>query len=269
MEESCKRLVIEDDMGVFTEFISFIYKQSIDLSVMSDFQLWDLLYLANKYLINKLIRKLEKTIDIRIRQCNNKSDLLKRLERAKELTICDKFHELIKNEIEVHAEFVMSSQDFLESRREEAKEIVKYENLRLTERQIFKHTAAWCLNHCFTEEEAEKEFKAEFVNLISYDNMTSEDFIQNVLPSSNVMDRETVKKVTKQRFENKTAGLVTRYVLKPRKKITQNIYKVDIENDIDKWTSMHEFEDFDIKLETSYNPYLLEKKYEVQSNTHT
>ena len=62
MEESCKRLVIEDDMGVFTEFISFIYKQSIDLSVMSDFQLWDLLYLANKYLINKLIRKLEKTI---------------------------------------------------------------------------------------------------------------------------------------------------------------------------------------------------------------
>ena len=93
MEESCKRLVIEDDMGVFTEFISFIYKQSIDLSVMSDFQLWDLLYLANKYLIYKLI---------------------------------------------------------------------------------------------------------------SFESITSEDFIQNVLPSSNIMEREKVKKVTKQSFENKT-----------------------------------------------------------------
>ena len=99
------------------------------------------------------------------------------LERAKEMTIGDKFHDLIKGEIEVNAEAVIASQNFLQSRREEAKEIIKYENLHLTEGQIFKHAAEWCWNHCPAEEEAEKEFKAEFLNLISFENISSESIL--------------------------------------------------------------------------------------------
>ena len=250
MEESCKRLVIEDDMGVFTEFISFIYKQSFDLSSVPDFQLWDLLYLANKYLISKLIRILEQTLKTRIKECNNKADLVNHLQRANEMSIGDKFHELIKNEIEVHAESVLSSQQFLKSRNEEAKEIVKYENLHLTEGQIFKHAAEWCLQNNPTEKEAEKVFEAEFLEQISYENMTSEDFIQNVLPNSDILEREKVKKVTKQSFENKSVGMVTRYVLNPIKTIVQNIIGNDV---VDNCTSIHNFEHFDMKLETSYN----------------
>ena len=243
MEESCKRLVIEDDMGVFTEFISLIYKQSFDLSVVADFQLWDLLYLANKYLISKLIRILEQAIQTRIKECNNKADLVNQLQRAKEWSIGDKFHELIKNEIEVHAETVLSSQQFLKSRKEEAKEIVKYENLHLTEGQIFKHAAEWCLQNNPTEKEAEKVFEAEFLELITYENMTSEDFVQNVLPSSNILEREKVKKLTKQSFENKTVGIGTRYVLNPRKVIVQNIIGNDV---VDNCTRIQNFEHFDI-----------------------
>ena len=80
MEESCKSLVIEDDMGVFPEFISLIYKKSFDLSDVSDFQLWDLLYLANKYLINKLIIILQKMLTTKLNESNNESDLVKHLE---------------------------------------------------------------------------------------------------------------------------------------------------------------------------------------------
>ena len=252
MEESCKRLVIEDDMGVFTEFLSLIYKQSFDLSVVSDFQLWDLLYLANKYLINKLIRILEETIMTRIKQCNDKADLVKHLERAKDMSIGEKFHGLIRKEIEVFAEQVMASQNFLNSRRDEAKEIARYENLHMTEGQIFKYAAEWCLNNCQTEQEAEKEFNAEFLNLISSENMTSEDFIQNVLPSSNIMAREAMKSLTKKSFENKSIGMVTRYVLNPRKNIFQRLYKSKIKKGVvNKFADakMEKFKHFDIKQE--------------------
>ena len=50
------------------------------------------------------------------------------------MSIGDKFHELIKKEIKVYAEPVMSSQNFLNSRKEGAKEIIRYENLHLKDR---------------------------------------------------------------------------------------------------------------------------------------
>ena len=250
MEESCKSLVIEDDMGVFPEFISLIYKKSFDFCDVSDFQLWDLLYLANKYLINKLIRLLEKTIKTRIKRCKDKVILLNHLERAKEVLIGDEFHEMIKNEIELYAEPVMSSHFFLNTRREEAKEIIEYENLHLTEGQIFKQAAEWCLFNCQTEQEAEKEFNAEFLNLISSKNMTSEDFIQNVLPSSNIMTREAVKRFTKHSFENKTVGMLTRYVLNPMKVISQGFYKAHKYYGKEKCSDLQRFENFDIKLDS-------------------
>merc|ERR1712187_1019530 len=80
--------------------------------------------------------------------------------------------------------------------------------------------------------------------------MTSEDFIQNVLPNSNILEREKVKKVTKQSFENKTVGMVTRYVLNPSKIIVQNIIGNDV---VDNCTSIQNFEHFFMKLETSYS----------------
>ena len=56
------------------------------------------------------------------------------------------------------------------------------------------------MHNCKNEQEAEKEFDAEFLNLISYENITSEDFIQS---------REAVKSLTKQSFDKKTVGSVT------------------------------------------------------------
>jgi hypothetical protein len=50
------RLDIVDDRAVFRDLVvvSFVYKQDIDCSCLADLQLWDLLYLANKYLISQL-----------------------------------------------------------------------------------------------------------------------------------------------------------------------------------------------------------------------
>ena len=53
-EQGRDRLDIVDDRGVFRELVSFVYKQDIDFSCLDDLQLWDLLYLANKYFISQL-----------------------------------------------------------------------------------------------------------------------------------------------------------------------------------------------------------------------
>ena len=54
-------------------------------------------------------------------------------------------------------------------------------------------------------------------------------------------------------FENKSVGMVTRYVLNPRKYIFQMLYKAHInEGVVYKNSRMQKFERFDIKLEISY-----------------
>ena len=62
VERDSDRVVIEDDRGVFQELIAFIYKQNVDFSSLEDLQLWDLLYLANKYLIKQLQTLLEEEL---------------------------------------------------------------------------------------------------------------------------------------------------------------------------------------------------------------
>jgi len=65
LEQTSNKLPIPDDMGVFREFISYIYTQKLDYTTVFDFKLWDLLYLANKY----LVKPLEKLMGEAIKDC--------------------------------------------------------------------------------------------------------------------------------------------------------------------------------------------------------
>ena len=156
---------------------------------MADLKLWDLLYLANKYLVKQLQKMVEERIVNCLETCQHKPDLLNHWQRSRENILGDQFITLLKAEIEVFAEAVFSSEEFFSISREEAKEILKFEDLRLTEGQIFQSAAGWCLRNNQSEREAEVEFQRVFQNVIHYEVLTSADFIQNRLPNSNILER--------------------------------------------------------------------------------
>ena len=93
--------------------------------------------------------------------------------------------------------------------------MLKFENLRLTEGQIFQSAAGWCLRNNQSEREADIEFQMVFQNVIQYEALTSADFIQNLLPNSNILEREALKKITKLCFESERSGIFTRYTQQP------------------------------------------------------
>ena len=67
----------------------------------------------------------------------------------------------------------------------------------------------------YSEAQAEIVFINEFQDIIDYDSLTSEDFVENLLPHSDIMDRECLRKLTASCFQAKTSGLLTRYTRKP------------------------------------------------------
>ena len=140
-----------DDRGVFRYFICYVYSQNYDLSCVADLQLWDLLYLANKYLVKQLQKMVEERLVNCLKTCQHKPDLLNHWQRSKENMLGDQFIPLLKAEIELFAEAVFSSEEFFSLAREEVEEMLKFENLRLTEGQIFQSAAGWCLRNYQSE----------------------------------------------------------------------------------------------------------------------
>ena len=110
-EQGRDRLDIVDDRGVFRKLVSFVYKQDVDFSCVDDLQLWDLLYLANKYLVKHLRKMVEEKIVNCLKTCQHKPDLLNHWQRSKENILGDQFITLLKAEIEVFDEAVFSSEE--------------------------------------------------------------------------------------------------------------------------------------------------------------
>ena len=101
--------------------------------------------------------------------------------------------------------------DFLKVTEEEAKTIIEYPNLRLTEGEIFRCAATWCMENSFKE--PRKTFQERFQSAINFTGISSEDFIENVLPFSDILSRFDLKTITKQSFENKSDQPLTRFTL--------------------------------------------------------
>ena len=134
-----------------------------------------------------------------MKTCQHKPSLLKHWQRDNENILGEKYLRL----------------EFLNIGKEEATEILEFENLRVTEGQVFKYAAAWCLKNNHSEAQAEIVFINEFQDILDYDSLTSEDFVENLLPHSDIMDRECLRKLTASCFQAKTSGLLTRYTRKP------------------------------------------------------
>ena len=91
--------------------------------------------------------------------------------------------------------------------------------------------------------------------------MTSADFIQNLLPNSNILERELLKKITKLSFESERSGIFTRYTQQPVKSV-QTILPQKKLHQILKNTSQHSFVNFQVDIQTDYYPH--QKKIECE-----
>ena len=219
MEQGKDRIEIVDDRGVFRHLICYIYSPySFRINSLGELQVWDLLYLANKYLIKHLETMVEKHLYIVIKNCQTLSLLLHK-QKAKENILGEKFLPAIKEQIEIFSELVLSSCEFLNLHREEVLEILNYQQLRVSEGQIFKFAANWCLNKKDSDKDVKEEFSTYFNKTIKYNLLTTEDFIKNVLPHSDILNREDLKNVTKQCVESNTTGYFTRCIQQPFKKV--------------------------------------------------
>ena len=222
MESKKNEIVVEDDRGVFRELIASIYLYE-GLPEMEEMSLWNLLYLTNKYLINHLtervIKKLSSTVESEDESQNvSISALLKHFQKAKESIIGERLLPVIQREIEKNAASLIKSKEFLSLSQEEVSEIVNFPNLSISEGQVFKATVDWCNHNYGTTCEAEENFRNTFQNLIIHTNMTSKDFITNVNPASNFLDRELLKKITQRCFTNQSDRIHTRQLQIPLKK---------------------------------------------------
>ena len=84
VEHGRERLEIVDDRGVFRYFICYVYSQNYDLSCVADLQLWDLLYLANKYLVKQIQKMVEERLVNCMKTCKHKPDILDHWQRSRE-----------------------------------------------------------------------------------------------------------------------------------------------------------------------------------------
>ena len=100
-ESNSARVDIQDDNGIFRKLIGFIYKQNLNLSIRDARKLWGLLYLAAKSCIYRLQTLVEYELGNHI----------------KRTTVGDPFMKLIMDQIELHSELQMNSEEFLELRK--------------------------------------------------------------------------------------------------------------------------------------------------------
>ena len=252
-ESNSARVDIHDDKGVFRELIAFIYKQNLNLSLLDASKLWGLLYCADFYGITGLKPEVEDELRNHIKNCRNKPDLLDHWQESQGTTLGDPFRELIMDQIETHSELLMKSEEFLELRIERAKEVMIFELLRVTEGEIFKYAAAWCLKNSQSEAEAKQIFQSEFNEIVDYERITNEDFVENVLPNSHIMEQAAFERARTMSIVNPKQGLFTRAAMKLPQKFQRWIRKFHIgRNEVE--TQICQFPNFDVSIQTRFNP---------------
>ena len=132
-----------------------------------------------------------------------------------------------------------------------------------TEGQIFQSAAGWCLRNNQSEREAEVEFHRVFQNVIHYEVLTSADFIQNLLPNSNILEREVLKKITKLCFESESSCIFTIHTQQLVKSVLTIFPQKDL-HQILKKTSQHSFVKFQVEIQSDFYPR--QKKIECELN---
>jgi len=192
---------------------------------MEELQFWDLLYLADKYLVSHLIRRVLKKILSFFSPAVKTNEristkILKHFQRARENICGERLLPIIQKEIEKHSEMLILSEEFLSLRKEDVLEILKFRGLSVSEGQVFKAGVDWCINHYENKSDAEKQFQKHFQSLVKHENLTSKDFLSNVNPHSNFVDEELLKKITQDCFTKRSDQVNTRDEQNPIKKVT-------------------------------------------------
>ena len=233
-ESSCSNIQVLDDRGMFKHVIHYIYSpETLNLATFSDMELWDMLYLSNKYLIRNLTVSVVELLMTRIKTMSYKPFLLQHFQLAKTYSIGKDLQPLIENRIQKYAKDILESEEFLLLDLEDAVDIVRFDDLRASEGEVYEASYNWCKQH--GEDELKNLFQENFQNLIKWDNFSAEEFENKVVPKQNVLKTDFFLSLESTKCEMKE-DTHSRLHMKPIKSFSQIITKEDLKNQHTEWT---------------------------------
>ena len=203
-ESSSDKIKVTDDRGLFRSLIHYIYSpDTLDLSSFSDMELWDMLYLANKYLIRKLTDMLEELLMARIKDMSYKPLLLQHFQLAKAYSIGRALQPIIANKIQKHAKDVITSEDFIHLSLHDATEVLSFDDLRVSEGEIYLASQHWCERNGKDENDAKLLFHENFQSLIKWESLSLDEFETKVYSKSSILEPSFLETLESRRSKFK------------------------------------------------------------------
>ena len=219
----------------FGVIIHFIYSpQTLKISSFADHELWDLLYLANKYLLKMLITLVEDELRTRIKSMDFKPLLLNHYQFAKAYSIGEDLLPLIEHKIQKHAKDLLMSEEFLSLDLSDAIDVIKFEDLCASEGEIYEACYRWCKNGLELEE-AFLVYQENFQGLICWDLMCLNSFEKHVFPNADLLSTSFIESLMARR-DNMMTEEHSRLHMKPVKTISQIVPEQDLKNQHTEWT---------------------------------
>ena len=235
-ESSSSNIQVEDDRGLFRSIIHYIYSpDTLDLESFSDLELWDMLYLSNKYLIKKLTVLVEELLIKRIKTMNHKPSLIQHFQLAKVYSIGKGLEPLIKKKIEKCATEILQSEEILQLDLKDIIDIVSLDDLRASEGEIFEACQKWCSCNEDDEYNQQKLFHKNFEHLINWENLSVDEFEQKVDNKQDILDSNLLLNL-RSNYSKLKSETFLRLHMKPIKSLSQVVRKEDLKNHHTEWT---------------------------------
>ena len=167
----------------------FIYTDAVELSEENVMQV---MYAANKYLVTGLISRCVKFLEQRL-QASNAAMLLEQSLLLDEKAL----QERCLKTIQENSSKVLTTPDFLTSSRDVVTRVLESENLSAPEIEVFEACVAWAKKKLEREEtevtpDNIKVTLDEMLYLVRFPTMTVDEFANRVLPHNLLDDNDTL-----------------------------------------------------------------------------
>ena len=165
----------------FVEFLRYLYCEQCGLNWENVF---DILYVAKKYLVSSLVEECVKFLSQDI-NANNAVLVLQQASKFEEEELLQKCVKYICSDVSQS----LKSEYFLNLNLDTLKIILKQDKLNITEIQLFKFVQCWCDHKLAGVERetehlnAERELLGDALYLIRFPVMSALDFAENCAPS--------------------------------------------------------------------------------------
>lgn len=218
--------VIQDVKSkAFRRVLDFIYDSQAQDWVMESLEYWDLLYAANMYLIPELEQYCTDKIKDFMKNVTDLEELVVHVNKASHFDYCKEIYDSGLESIKEHIKTLVKQDTWGKLKCEVVFKILKDEELKITEGEVFIAMTDWCKANTSSEEESVKLFQENFAQEVMVKNISQDTFL-NVIGNSNYLNADIFKNWTFEVMKNKTEE-ATRFAKNPFKVIQTTIIKKD------------------------------------------